>query len=319
MTMETEDHELARHLDIDTLDSLISVPVAISSVESAIRELHADRLEQPPRTVVGDGQLLVMSALHRETRDAVVKTLTIYDIDGTRRIEGTVLWYDGVTGLPSFSVDAHRLTALRTGAVSGVATKLLAPASVRKLSILGAGAQAETQLDSCCAVREFEEISVYNRTAETAHRFVAAAKLRHPGMHISVAASAHESVADADVVCSATGATSPLFDLAVLKADVHVNAVGAFRPSMAELPVGLIENSTITVLDDIAGCLEGSGEVRSAVERGFLVGGFRSLGSVLDSGFDRQGRTVFKSVGCAALDWGVGKAIADRLDGRGRP
>jgi len=315
--MEIEDHAVAPptpHIDLARLDSLIPVGVAVAAVAGAITELHEGRLEQPPRTVVADGQLLVMSALHRTTRDAVVKTLTIYDIDGSRRIEGTVLWYDGATGLPRFSVEAHRFTALRTGAVSGVATDVLAPERVRRLAILGSGAQAATQLDSCCAVREFEEISVYSRTLAHAQRFVDEAKVRHPGLRFSVAGSANECVGNADVVCCATGATSPLFDLEALPASVHVNAVGSFRPSMTELPAGLIDASTVTVLDDVAGCLEGSGEVRSAIEREFPISDLRSLGAVMESGVERRGRTVFKSVGCAALDWGVGKAIADRLE-----
>ena len=170
-------------------------------------------------------------------------------------------WYDGATGLPRLSVEAHRLPALRTGAVSGVATDVLAPEKVLRLAILGSGAQAATQLDSCCAVMEFEEVSVHSRTLAHARRFVDGAEVRHPELRFSVAGSANECVENADVVCCATGATSPLFDLEALPESVHVNAVGSFRPSMTELPAGLIDASTVTVLDDAAGCLEGSGEV----------------------------------------------------------
>ena len=132
------------------------------------------------------------------------------------------------------------------------------------------------------------------------------------GVSITVTTEPDEAVRDVDIVCCATTATMPLFRLESLAPDVHVNAIGAFRPTMRELPDDLLADATV-VIDEREAILEESGEVLHALASGAITeGDLIELSSALESPPGRTGRTVFKSVGVAMQDWAIAHLLAQR-------
>jgi alanine dehydrogenase len=214
----------------------------------------------------------------------------------------------GDDGSPLGVVDGPTITAIRTGAVSGLATKLLARDNAHTLTMLGSGAMAFDQVEAVRSVRPIEEILVWSRSLEKAQ----ALALRVGGEAV---ADADEAVERADVISCATPATAPLFAESSVRSGTHVNAVGAFTPEMAELSPALLERAYV-VVDDIdaaaseAGDLIQAGRDPNTTLRDLLAGTNPQIGEDV---------TVFKSVGVAAQDVAAaGHALANaERDGLG--
>jgi ornithine cyclodeaminase/alanine dehydrogenase-like protein (mu-crystallin family) len=291
----------------------VPMTAAIDAVRRAFVDLATGCFEMPMRMALGDGQFLVMSAHHLPTRSVMVKTLSLNFESRTPAIVGTVTWSD----LDSTSLvvaDASAVTALRTGAASGVATDLLAPADAALCTVFGAGAQAADQVRAVHAVRPLRELTVVDvdlRRAEALARSLA----DEVGGEVRITAStdAEESVRGRDIICCATTARAPIFNTEALAEYVHVNAIGAFRPSMRELPDDLLSEAEV-VVDLRSAVLEESGEIIHAVEAGALdPSAMTELGEALRRPRPDAKRTVFKSVGVAAQDWAIAQVLAARF------
>jgi ornithine cyclodeaminase len=193
-------------------------------------------------------------------------------------------------GGPLGFVDGPTLTALRTGAVAGLATDLLAGPSVSTLAMLGAGAMAPDQIAAIRAVRPIDQVLIWSRsftTAATLADKVGATPIR----------AANDAVAAADVITTATPAHAPLFDHAALPHSVHINAVGAFAPEMVEIPPQTVTDSYV-VVDDYDAASQEAGDL---IQAGRLPD--MDLTDLLELGVpDHSGLTLFKSVGIASQD-----------------
>ena len=291
----------------------VPMTVAIDAVRRAFIDLSAGSFEMPLRTALGDGQFLVMSAHHRPTRSAMVKTLSLNFESRTPAIVGTVTWSDLVR-TSQVVADASAVTALRTGAVSGVATDLLAPSDAALCTVFGAGAQAADQVRAVHAVRPLRELTVVDVDLSRADA-LARALADELGTDVKVTAStdAERSVRGRDIICCATTARAPIFSTEALAEFVHVNAIGAFRPSMREVPDDLLGEAEV-VVDLRSAVLEESGEVIHAIEAGVLdPSAMTELGDALQRPRPDAKRTVFKSVGVAAQDWAIARVLADRF------
>ena len=222
-------------------------------------------------------------------------------------ILGTLVW---TTVEGQLIADAVTVTTLRTGAVTGVATDLLAAPDATRLALFGAGAQAADQVRAVMAVRPITELAVFTRNPGRAEALLGRIAAEFPGIACRVAPTAEDAIGDADVVCCATSATTPLFDAAALPERVHVNAVGSFRPSMRELPERLLAGAHRVVVDQGEAALEEAGEIIHALDYGLLtLDDLTELGDALHLPPPRTGRTVFKSVGLAIQDWAIAKLL----------
>lgn len=251
---------------------------AIEAMEHAFSGVS----ETPLRSVVGPS--LIMPG----TLDDLMAVKVVSIVPGNP--VGLVFVF-GEDGSPLGVVDGPTITAIRTGAVAGLATKLLARDDSVTLAMLGAGAMAFDQIEAVRAVRPIERVLVWSRSIENAERLAS----RVGGEALG---GAEEAVSVADVVSCATPATEPLFHEASVRPGTHVNAVGAFTPEMAELSSGLLERAYV-VVDDLAA---------AAVEAGDLIQADRNpnttLRDLLSGSAPTIGEdvTVFKSVGVAAQD-----------------
>lgn len=285
----------------------MTMPAAIEAVRAAFAGLTAGEFDLPQRQAFSESSSLVMAVHHRPTRSTAVKVISI-ELERDPVITGTVV-YSHPEG--QFVTDAVPLTTLRTGAVVGVATDLLADEDASDLALLGAGAQAADQVRAVHAVRPLKKLVVFNRNAEKAEALVDGLKDELPGTVMDVAANAEEAVESADVVCCATASTVPLFRMEALKERVHVNAIGSYRPVMRELPEELLATAEVVVVDQVEAALSEAGEIIRAVNSGVLrLEALVELGAALGNPPLRQGRTVFKSVGVAVQDWAVARLLS---------
>ncbi len=158
--------------------------------------------------------------------------------------QGVVLLFDTERGLLRAIVDATSITAIRTAAVSGLVTDLLAKPGAGDVAIIGAGTQAHTHLQAMMAVRPVRRVRVYSLPAESAVAF-AERESRLTGMQVEVAASAEEAVAGADLICTTTTATDPVVSGDWVSPGAHINAVGAYTPATRELDSALVVRSRL--------------------------------------------------------------------------
>jgi ornithine cyclodeaminase len=227
-------------------------------------------------------------------------------------VQGVVLWFDGQTGEAKLALDGETVTALRTGAASGVATDLLAPRDARKLALIGTGAAAPDQIRAVCAVRDIKEISAAGRDFHKTEAFVATMRAEYPHITITAQRTVAAAIAGADVICTATTARAPLFDAAEVKPTAHINAVGAFSPQMCELGPTVAATARQVCVDDRA-ALADCGDLLAPLN-GKLVeaGAIALIGALLagQSHMSGPGISLFKSIGIAAQDWAIAARVA---------
>jgi ornithine cyclodeaminase/alanine dehydrogenase-like protein (mu-crystallin family) len=158
--------------------------------------------------------------------------------------QGVVLFFDTERGLLRAIVDATAITAIRTAAVSGLATDLLAKPDAGDLAIIGAGTQAPTHLQAMRAVRPIRRVRVYSVPAESAAAF-AERESRRTGLRVEAVATAEEAVAGADLICTTTTSSAPVVLGDWVAPGAHVNAVGAYNPADRELDSTLVAGARL--------------------------------------------------------------------------
>ncbi len=253
----------------------------MSDAIDAMRDAFRDDRETPQRLLLGPS--LFMAG--RVGAYTGIKVVSITPGDPA----GIVVVFDR-NGHPVGLVDGPTLTAIRTGAAAGLATRLMAPPEASTLAMLGAGAMARDQIEAILAVRPIDRILIWSRSSERAQSLA-----RQVGG--TPVANADDAVGDADVVSTATPAHVPLFRDASLPAKVHINAIGAFTPEMAEIPVETVRRAFVAV-DDLAAAENEAGDLIQAGRTPDAT-----IGDLLARRVEVTSPvTLFKSVGVASQD-----------------
>ncbi len=301
-------------LDAEAVRKALPMAAAIEAMRTAFAALSDGRARMPVRSstsLTGAGVLLTMPAVLPDLGAAAVKVVSVQPGNPARglpTVQAQVLLLDVETGAFQALLEGTTLTAIRTGAASGLATELLARPDARVAAILGSGVQARTQLEAVCTVRKIEEVRVYSPTP--AHREAFAAEMAGQGPipdRVLPVASAAEAVRGADVICCATTATEPIFDPEDLSPGVHINAVGAYTPRMREVPTETVQTARVFV-DHLPSALEEAGDLLIPIQEGRyqveeIAGelGEVVLGRIPGRLFPEE-ITLFKSVGVAVQD-----------------
>jgi ornithine cyclodeaminase/alanine dehydrogenase-like protein (mu-crystallin family) len=298
------------------LRSLVPMSDAIESSRRAFTAALHGEVTGPLRTPLSRQRVLVMPAEHT-SGSAVVKVIDLQPggwAHGLPSIGGAVLWIDSGTGRVSAILDATALTALRTGAATGLATTLLAAPDASVLAMLGTGGQAADQVEAVCAARPIREVRVYGRHVPRRTALSAELAAAHPGIAFLAADSAAEAVRGAHVICTATRSGEPLFEVGDLEPQVHINAVGAYRPDMCEVPAAAFGLAAAVVIDQLEAVLAEAGDVIQAMAAGQLrPESLVEIGQLLAIPADPPGGlTIFKSVGIAAQDWALAELVVRR-------
>lgn len=287
--------------------SQVSMSRAVEAVRAAFLAYGRGEFSAP-HFWEEDAQYVLKAVVHRPTGTMTVKTLTV-NTERRPLVSGVIAHLDRASGT-ELVADAATVTSLRTGAIVGVATDLLADRDASRLALLGAGAQAADQFRAVAAVRDLRSLTVTDADPARAEQLLD--HLR-PELHGIVPRWVREipaAVADADIVCCATSSAAPLFALDALPGHVHVNAIGSYRPDMRELPDELLEDATV-VVDDRTAVQHEAGEIVHAITTGAVgPNDLVELAHALAAPPVRRSRTVFKTVGIAVQDWAIMNALA---------
>lgn len=299
---------------------------AIAIVKDAFAQLSNHAATVPLRVPVQipkhNAVTFFMPAYLARTDALAVKIVSLhYDNpkQGLPLIHAAVVVINAANGKPIALMEGGYLTALRTGAVSGAATDVLARREAKVAAIFGAGVQGRTQLLAVAAVRRLECVYVYDAVRASAEKF--AREMRgHADVpdDLRVAGSAEEAARAADVICTATTANTPVFDGNAVQAGAHVNGVGSYTPQTREVDDALVKRASKIVVDAYSGALAEAGDLIIPLEKGVIQESdiYAELGEI--TGGTKRGRerddeiTFFKSVGNAVQDASVAQAVLQR-------
>jgi ornithine cyclodeaminase len=234
--------------------------------------------------------------------------------------QGAVLLFEAKHGCLLAIIDATAITAIRTAAVSGVATQLLAREDAHDLAILGAGTQARSHLEAMLLARKITRVRVWSRNRDHAHQF-AERESRRYGINVEPVETALEAVKEADIICTTTAAKEPVVLGDWLKPGAHLNAVGACVPSARELDTAAVLKSCLFV-DRRESALNEAGDFiiprqEGALDDSHILG---ELGEILlgqiQSRTTGEEITLFKSLGLAVEDLASAHHIYTQMSAR---
>lgn len=301
--------------------ALLPMDACIELMGRTMAAVSEGRARFPPRAVMPAAPGGFMAWMPGSLDDPAcfgVKLLSLFPGNpaaGMSSHLGLVVLFEAEHGRPSALLDAAELTAIRTAAVSGLATRLLARPDAGDLAILGAGEQAASHLAAMLAVRPIRRVRVWSRTEASAQAFAKAQQRKH-GLPVEVAASAREAVAGADLVCTVTASREPVLAGAWIAPGAHLNVAGASRPDATE-----IDNEAVVRARYFVDCrasteLEAGDWLRAresgAVGPDHIVGeiGEVANGSKPGRGSDAE-ITLFRSLGVAAEDLAAAAYVLD--------
>jgi len=308
-------------LSHDEVAELLSMPEAIDLMRRAFQSLSEGKSVAPVRTQLPINKKsvsLFMPVVDTDLGYFSLKTVSVFpgNVDlNIPLINGSLMLFNAKTGVPCAVMDAEFLTALRTGAGSGLATSLLAPVDSSVCGVFGSGRQAETQLEAVAAVRPIRTALVFARNKERMRSF-SEKMSRLLNIEVRPAVGLNE-LNLCDVVCTATTSPVSVFEDQQLKRPVHINAIGTFQPHTTEIPLSTVVKSWL-VVDQREACMTEAGEIAMLLktaqirpdhvqaELGELVSGSVVLPKQLPD------CTLFKSVGNAVQDLYTAAAVYER-------
>lgn len=309
-------------LNRDEVSEVLNMKDCIEMVEAAFSELANGTADMPMRSNIKPpgGISLYMPAYLKEMKALACKVVTVYK-DNPEKANlpttiGKVLLQDPETGDVTCIMDGGFLTAMRTGAASGVATKHLArDEQGMTAGIYGTGVQAQMQLWAVCEVRNISKAWAYDINIDAAKKF---AELMHDKLSIEVVvATDPEELLQADILCAATSSPTPIFDGSKVKAGTHINGIGSHTPNARELDTEIIKRSKF-IGDSKEACFNEAGDIMIPLEAGEIEEShfYAEIGEVVTG--KMKGRvaddeiTIFKSNGLAVQDAATAKLVFDK-------
>jgi ornithine cyclodeaminase/alanine dehydrogenase-like protein (mu-crystallin family) len=326
-------------LSADDVRRVLPVRECIDVMREAFVALAEGRATVPVRTALAvgdqDERLLLMPAVMRAHGDDTAtsegaaaasdaahawfgaKVLSVVPgnaAKGRDSHQGVVVLFEGEYGSVVAMIDAGAITAIRTAAVSAVATQTLARADAGCLALIGSGVQAASHLAAMAAVRPLREVRVWSPDRERCAAFVKRATEEfgvntETGARVAISAAARprDAVAEADIICTVCAATTPVIESSWIRAGTHINAVGGHRPHERELDSATIQRARVFV-DYLPSAMEEAGDIlipigEHVIDRTHVLGDLTSIVTNRVPGrVDPKDVTIFKSVGLAIED-----------------
>jgi len=309
------------------IETLLDLDACREAVGVAMADLSAGRGLQPLRTVeaLHDGRdsALFMPAVLTQPPVLGVKVVTIYPDNhatGIASHHGALLLFESRHGRPVALLEGSSLTAIRTAAVSALATDLLARANSRILALIGTGVQARSHLAALPRIRPFGEVRVWSPDPTSRQRFV---DTDPPGgVEVRATETAEEAVRGADVVCTLTSSATPVLSSSWISPGTHINAVGASTATTRELDTRTVADS-IFFIDCRNTALAEAGDLLLPIAEGAVDEGHirAELGELVSGRAAGRGRddeiTVFKSLGLAVQDLAAAQIVLEGAEGAG--
>ena len=292
--------DVARLLPMEACIEVMAGALRVTSRGGAVLPLRSV-VWMPDRT----GMIGLMPGFLGQPTSLGLKVVSIFPGNhaaGYDSHQGVVMLFDTQHGSPMAIIDASSITAIRTAAVSGVATRALARADAGDLAILGSGVQAATHLAAMRAVRPLRRVRVWSRNQDNARKFASASPIP-----VEVMATPRAAVEGADLICTTTATPTPILEGAWLAPGAHINAVGACFATTRELDTAAVARARL-IVDSLESTIAESGDFLFAKAEG-AIDDQHIIGELGDLLLDRfTGRrsdsevTLFKSLGIAIED-----------------
>ena len=309
-------------LNRNEVASVLKMNDCINIVEAAFAELSNGTAVLPLRTAITppDGLALYMPAYLKNMGALACKVVTVYKNNPSKHnmptTIGKVLLQDPETGNVICIMDGGYLTAVRTGAASGVATKYLARKEAGQTAgIFGAGVQAKMQLWAVSEARKLSKAYIYDISETAVENFI---KEMSEKLHIEVIkVNNPNDILKADIICTATSSATPIFDGKLVKEGTHINGIGSHTPNARELDTEIIKRSKF-VGDSREACFKEAGDIIIPVNEGAITDShfYTELGDLITG--KKAGRindseiTIFKSNGLAIQDVATAKLVYEK-------
>ncbi|MDL2298442.1 ornithine cyclodeaminase family protein [Synergistaceae bacterium OttesenSCG-928-D05] len=303
-------------ISAEEIRNIFSMKDAIASDREAFILQTEGGCEAPPRINFDVGPNAItsfMPALVKRYPQAGIKIVSTYTENpnkGLPAVSATVILADPETGIVNALIDGTELTRLRTAAVSGLATSLLARTDASTGALFGTGGQAASQLEALMTVRNFSEIRVFDKNPEFIDSFIqrTAGVAEKFGTKIIKAKTSDDAIDNADVITTVTTSAEPVFDGEKIKPGAHINAVGVFLPHKRELDEATLRRADKIFIDNWEAIESEAGDFLIPISEGKFsfdkING--ELGElILGKKEGRSGEreiTLMKTVGFATLD-----------------
>lgn len=310
-------------LNCEDIGRCVELPKLVRTLEEAHRGFALSVPVVPQRSIITHERQkafsLFMPAFLPGSQTLGIKVSSFHPgnaMHGLSAVNGAVLLIDIETGRLLAMLDSAALTAIRTSAMSALATDKLCPRVRLNLAVIGAGAQAAAHIKAMAAIRDLGQVRIFSRCLA---KSVALAK--HLSIELSLPVEAvkrmEEALADADIVCTTTSHDSPrpLIGAHQLKPDAHINAIGGSTLQACEIDPRLLGNAQVHVDHLDAACRE-SGEIAQALALSVIgVEDIREISALAveqpSPVTQKQGLSYFRSVGHASQDMVVAACIYD--------
>ncbi|HEA4021319.1 ornithine cyclodeaminase family protein (plasmid) [Staphylococcus aureus] len=299
-------------LNEQELQKLLNMKELIEEVKIAFKAFSRGQTKTPSRYVLPfnkENKYLVMPSISDELKIIGTKIVTFAPNNSNiskKTITGVVVLNDYKTGETLAVLDGNYLTKVRTGAISGLATKYLARENSRTLCVIGSGDQAEGLIMAVMAVRPITMIHISSRTKENAERLAQRMSEKY-NVSTQVYKDADDAIKNSDIILTATDSTKPVFQGGI-EPGAHINAVGSFKPDMQEISSKCFLEFDKIVVESLEAAIKETGDLKIPIEEGVispnsLYGelGDIALGKIKGRENDRE-ITLFKSVGLAIVD-----------------
>ncbi len=317
-------------LSHDDVEQLLPMDECIDVMTEALSALARDEVHQPLRTATrapgAAGLLGLMPAYRGGSNPAYgLKEVCVFPGNSARGLDshqGAVLLHSAETGELLAVMNASAITAIRTAAVSAVATRLLAREDAQVLGLVGAGVQARSHLEAMAAARDLTQVKVCSRRPEPARRFAEKAQERF-SFSIEPVDSVEEAARDADIIVTATSSSDPVLERAWVAPGTHINAVGSSIRSARELDTATMAAASLFV-DRRESTLNEAGEYLFAAEDGAIDANHirAEIGDLLigkhPGRTSRDEVTLFKSLGLAIQDLASAQHLYKRAQETGK-
>ncbi len=318
---------LTRH----DVQNAVTMKEAIEAAGRVFASSSAGKADIPLRTQIdiekNQGVMLYMPGYLKDLDALGVKAVSVFTNNaskGLATVQSVVMLQDSKTGSSLALMDGVFLTALRTGAASGAATRALAKIDASTVAVFGAGQQARTQLEAIACVRTIQQVWVYDPNGDAVVQFINHMKDKLPvEVKMSPAESPAQAVAEADIVITATVSSTPVFPGKALKKGVHINGIGSYKPTMREMDVVALQRADKVFVDNRHAALEEAGDLVIPINEGLITDArvTGEIGQVLNGELPGRERddeiTIFKTVGFAALDMIVAQLVYEKALAQG--
>ena len=306
-------------LSSNEITSILTMQDCIDAMRSAFINFSQGKSIVPQRISLNlskdNDEALFMPAFENESDFASLKIVSVFKNNpqiNLPKIQALIILIDAKTGSTLSIMDGEYITAMRTGAVSGLATDLLAKRDSQTAAIIGTSVQAVTQLEAIDCVRELRKVFIFGLTLKDAEKFVNQNKKKYSFELIP--AENKSLLNECDIICTATSSLTPVFEDINIKEGSHINSIGSYKPNMCEIPEGTILRSKL-VADSISACLNEAGDIIQPINKGSITQDhiYAELGEIasgVKSGRKNEEEiTVFKSVGIAIQDLAVSSYV----------